>query len=181
MMTHPEAEWRAVARDIPGPVVLLGKFLLPLSLLAPLATIIGMMVFDTGWNAEYGYSILRDRAPVIAIATYAFEIISVLMLATVFHFLARIEGRSAGFVPALQVAVFGSIPLLLSGVTLFIPFNVIISMVAMFYSFYLYYLGVSRLLGIRPSDATMFVGVTMICMLVLSGFMGGLASMLGIY
>ena len=54
-------------------------------------------------------------------------------------------------------------------------------MIAMLYSFYLYYLGAVRLIGIRPPDATMFVGVAMVCMLLLSGFMGGFASMLGIY
>ena len=181
MMLHPEAEWNAVARDMPGAAVLLRNFLLPLSLLTPVATTIGMLVFDTGWNAEYGYSLLRDRAPVIAITTYVFEIVSVYLLAAIFYLFARTEGSSPGFLAALRVAVFGSIPLLLSGATLFIPFNVIISKVAMLYSFYLYYLGVSRLLGIRPSDATMFVGVTMICMLVASGFMGGIASMLGVY
>lgn len=181
MMMHPEAEWNAVACDMPGTTVLLRNFLMPLSLLAPIATVIGMLVFDTSWNAEYGYSLLRDRAPVIAITTYAFEIISVYLLAAIFYLFARTEGSAPSFLAALRVAVFGSIPLLLSGATLFIPFNVIISMVAMLYSFYLYYLGVSRLLGIRPSEATMLVGVTMICMLVVSGFMGGIASMLGIF
>lgn len=181
IMLHPEAEWDAVARDKPGFTVLLRSFLLPLALLAPISTIIGMLYFDTGWNAEYGYSLLRDRAPVIAVATYAFEIASVYLLALVFHVLARTEGRTPSLLSSFQVAALGSIPLLLSGATLFIPFNIIFSMIAMLYSFYLYYLGVVRLIGIRPPDATMFVGVAMICMLLLSGFMGGFASMIGIY
>ena len=181
IMLHPEAEWDAVARDMPGAAGLLRSILLPLALLAPIATIIGMFFFDTGWNADYGYSLLRDRAPVIAVATYAFEIASVYLLALVFHLLARTEGRTPGFLSSFQVAALGSIPLLLSGATLFIPFNVIFSMIAMLYSFYLYYLGAVRLIGIRPPDATMFVGVAMVCMLLLSGLMGGFASMLGIY
>lgn len=181
MMLHPRAEWDAVARDTPGAAELLRGFLLPLSLLAPMATIVGMRVFDSGWHPDFGYSMLRDRAPVIAVATYAFEIASVYLLAAVFYLLARTEGRSPSFLAAFQVAVLGSIPVLLSGATLVIPANAIFAMVSMFYSFYLYYLGAERLIGIRPSDATMFVGVAMICMLVLSGFMGGIASMLGIY
>lgn len=181
MMSHPEAEWDAVARDMPGADVLLRGYLLPLSLLAPMATLVGMLVFDTGWNPEYGYSMLRARAPVIAVGTYAFEIASVYLLAAVFYLLARTERRSPSFLVTLQVAVLGSIPLLLSGATLLIPFNVIFSMIAMLYSFYLYYLGAARLIGIPPSEATMFVGVAMFCMLVLSGFMGGIASTFGIF
>lgn len=180
MMFHPKAEWDAVARDMPGAAVLLRRFLLPLGLLAPMATIVGMLVFDTGWNPDYGYSMQRDRAPAIAVGTYAFVIASVYLLAAVFYLLARTEGRTPSFLATLQVAVLGSIPLLLSGATLVIPFNVIFSMVAMLYSFYLYYLGAARLIGMRPADATMFVGVAMICMLLLSGFMGGIVSMFGV-
>lgn len=179
-MLRPEAEWDAVARDVPGASILLRNFLLPLSLLAPAATIVGMLLFDTGWNPEYGYSMMRERAPAIAVATYAFEITSVYMLAAVFYLLARTERRPPGFITTLQMATFGSIPLLLSGATLVIPFNVIFSLMALLYSFYLYYLGATRLIGMQPSDATMFVGMAMVCMLFLSGVMGAIGSALGV-
>ena len=180
MMLRPEAEWDAVARDMPGTSILLCHFLLPLSLLAPAATMTGMLLFDTGWSPEYGYSMIRERAPAIAVATYAFEIASVYMLATVFYLLARTEKHPPRFLITLQIAVFGSIPLLLSGVTLVIPFNVIFSMMALLYSFYLYYLGATRLIGMQPSDATMFAGMAMVGMFLLSGFMGAIASALGL-
>ena len=54
--------------------------------------------------------------------------------------------------------------LMASGVTLVIPFNVIFSMMALLYSFYLYYLGATRLIGMQPSDATMFAGMAMVGM-----------------
>ncbi len=180
MMLNPRAEWDAVARDKPGVPVLLRDFLLPLSLLAPAATIVGMLTFDTRWNPEYGYSLLRERAPVIALASYVLQIVSVHLLAGVFFLLARTEGRSPGFLETLRVAVFGSIPVLLAGAALVIPFGVIFTMMAMLYSFYLYYLGAERLLGIRPADSAMFIGVAMVCMMVLSTVMGAIASALGI-
>ena len=180
MMLNPRAEWDAVAADMPDAPMLLRNFLLPLALLAPTATMVGMLVFDTGWNSEYGYSMLRDRAAVIAMATYAFQIASVYLLAAVLYLLARTEGRSPSFLVTLRVAVFGSIPVMLSGATLVIPFNVVFSMMAIMYSFYLYYLGAERLIGIRSSDSAMFTGVVMVCMMVLSGVMGGIASALGV-
>ncbi len=180
MLLRPQAEWDAVAREAPGTVVLMRNYLLPLCLLAPAATMVGMLAFDTNWNAQYGYSALRDRAPVIALATYGFQIVSVYLLATVLYLLARTEKRSPSFLVALQVAVFGSIPVLLSGATLVIPFNVIFTMLAMLYSFYLYYLGAEKLIGIRPADSAMFIGVAMICMMLLSSVLGGIVSALGI-
>ena len=180
MLLHPASEWDAIARDAPSTGAMLRNFLLPLSLLAPLATMAGMSLFDTRWNAEYGYSQLRDRAFVIAVATYAFEIASVYLLATVFYFLARTEGKRPRFLAALQVAVFGSIPVLLSGAALVIPFGVIVTLMAMIYAFYLYYLGAERLLGIREADSAMFIGVAMFCMMVLSTLLGAVASALGI-
>ena len=180
MLLHPQAEWEAVAHEAPGTAILLRNFLLPLCALAAVATLIGMLAFDTKWNTEYGYSALRERALSIAVATYAFEIASVYLLATVLYFLARTEGRRPSFLVSLQVAVFGAIPVLLSGVALVIPFGVIVTVMAMIYSFYLYYLGAERLIGIRPADSAMFIGVALFCMMVLSGVMGAVASALGL-
>ncbi len=180
MMLDPQAGWDRMARDPLGAGVLLRNVLLPLALLAPAATMFGLLVFDTRWNPQYGYSLLHDRAPAIALATYLLQIVSVYLLAGVLYLLARTESRAPPFLAALQVAVFGSIPVLLSGATLVIPFNVVISMVAMMYSFYLYCMGVERLFGIRGSDSVMFIGVAMICMMILSGFIGGIASALGL-
>jgi hypothetical protein len=180
MMFNPQEEWEAVARDMPGTGVLLRNFLLPLALLAPVATMVGMLMFDSRFSPEYGYSMLRDRAPVIALATFAFQIASIYLLAAVLFLMARTEGRSPSFLVALRVAVFGSIPVMLSGATLVIPFNVVFSLVAAMYSFYLYYLGVERLIGIKPADSAMFIGVVMVCMMVLSSLIGGIASALGI-
>jgi hypothetical protein len=180
MLLRPASEWDAIAHDAPGVGTMLRNYLLPLSLLAPLATMAGMLLLDTRWNAEYGYSQLRDRALVIAVATFAFEIASVYLLAVVFYFLARTEGRHPTFLVALQVAVFGSIPVLLSGVALVIPFGVIVTLMALIYAFYLCYLGAQRLIGIREADSTMFIGVAMFCMMVLSTLLGAVASALGI-
>jgi hypothetical protein len=180
MLLTPQAEWDAVARDAPSTGVLLRRFLLPLSALAPFATIAGMSVFDAKWSAEYGYSMLGDRAVHIAVATFVFEIASVYMLAAVLYFLARSERQRPSFLVALRVAVFGSIPVLLSGAALVIPAGMVVTLMAAMYAFYLYYLGVQRLIGIRESDSTMFIGVALFCMMVLSSLLGAIASALGI-
>jgi hypothetical protein len=180
MLRTPAAEWDAIARDVPGTGVLLRNFLLPLSLLAPLATAVGLSMFDAKWSAEYGYSMPGDRAVHTAVVTFVFEIASVYLLAAVLYFLARSEQQRPSFLVALRVAVFGSIPVLLSGAALVIPAGMVVTLLAAMYAFYLYYLGAQRLIGIRESDSTMFIGVAMFCMMVLSAILGAIASALGI-
>lgn len=180
MMFSPEAEWETVAHEPRSAPQLFAYFLLPLCLLAPAASLIGMLVFDANWNADFGYAKMRTPAPVVALATFAFEIISVYLLAAVLYLFARTEGKRPDFFTATAVAVFGSIPVLLAGVALVIPFGALVLLVAAMYSFYLYHLGTVRLFGINAPDAAMFVGVAMIGMMVLSGILGGIASMLGL-
>ena len=66
MLLQPEPERDVVARAMPGAVVLLRSFLLPL------ATIIDMLIFDTGWNPEYGCSMARDRSTKVALGIHVF-------------------------------------------------------------------------------------------------------------
>ena len=179
MLRTPEAEWDAIARDMPGTGILLRNFLLPLSLLAPLATAVGLSMFDENWSAEYGYSLLAARVVNIAVATFVFEIASVYLLAVVLYFLARTERQRPTFLVALRVAVFGSIPVLLSGAVLVIPAGMFVMLFAAMYAFYLYYLGAQRLIGVRESNSAVFIGVAMFCMMTLSSLLGAIASALG--
>ena len=181
LMSNPDREWESVATEAPGQLSLMRDYILPLSLLAPAATFIGMWFFDTSWDADHGYALPRERIAGIVAATYAFEIASVYLLAIVFYLLARTEGCRPSFVAAFQVAALGSVPLLISGVLLVIPFNIILTMFAMIYSFYLYHLGAVRLMGIRPVNSAEFVGVSLTCLLVLSGFMGAAGAMVGVF
>ena len=181
LMWNPRIEWDSVARDAPGQMRLMRDFILPLSLLAPLATFVGMWFFDTSWDADHGYALPRERIAGIVAATYGFEIANVYLLALVFYLLARTEGCKPTFLAAFQVAALGSVPLLISGVLLVIPFNIILTLFAMLHSFYLYYLGAERLMGIRAVNATEFVGIALICLLVLSGFLGAAGAMVGVF
>ena len=180
MIFSPQAEWESVANDPRKPSRLFVYFLLPLCLVGAVASLIGMLVFNANWNADFGYAKMRSPAPVVALATFAFEIISVYMLAAVLYLLARTEGKRPDFFTATAVAVFGSIPVLLAGAALVIPSGALVLLVAAMYSFYLYHLGAVRLFGINAPDAAMFVGVAMIGMMVLSGILGGIASALGV-
>ncbi|MEO8508052.1 MAG: hypothetical protein ABI593_10510, partial [Betaproteobacteria bacterium] len=54
IVVRPADEWDLIAREDTTVEELLRRFILPLSLLAPIASVIGMKFFDAGWDPDHG-------------------------------------------------------------------------------------------------------------------------------
>jgi hypothetical protein len=180
VIISPETEWDLIARDRISLVVLTRRFILPLALIAPIATIIGMHVFDMTWSPSAGYAVPRDRIWDIGIANFVMEVGTVFLIAAVFYALARSEGVRCSFISALKVAIFGAAPLMISGVLLVMPISVIACMAVLVYTLTLYYLGVQRVMGIHKDNAAIFVAMSMAIMCLVSSFLGGIAAHFGL-
>ena len=61
LVFRPGAEWALIAREPSSVDVLLRRYILPLSALAPIATFIGMNVFDRAWDVDQGYLVPPDQ------------------------------------------------------------------------------------------------------------------------
>ena len=55
LVFRPAAEWDAIAMEKTSVDVLLRHYILPLALLAPVATVIGMKTFDREWDPVHGF------------------------------------------------------------------------------------------------------------------------------
>ena len=161
-------------------MVLVRRFLVPLALLTPIATIVGMNSFDVAWDVNHGYRIPKERIFNIGVANFAFEVITVMMAGLIFFFMARTDQRAPSFAPALNVAVYGAVPLLISGVLLFVPMNVTICMLAMLHTFILYWIGVQKVMNIHPDNASLFVALSMTVLFGASTLLGAFASTFGV-
>jgi Yip1 domain len=179
LIFHPGTEWAVIARETSGAVALCARYLLPLALLAPIATVIGMMFFDYSWDQNKGFRIPRENILTVGVANYFFAVLTVLLIAAVFFAMTRIVDGQRNWMASLKVAVYGAIPLLLSGVVLFMPVNVIVCLVAMMHTLALYYSGVQTVMKIKETEAAMFVGASMIIVFFASTLLGALASSLG--
>ena len=178
---RPQDEWEAIASERIGVDALIRRYILPLSLLAPIATVIGMNTFDSDWNANAGYLVPRDEIFSAGAATLFATIVSIFVLAAIFKLIAPMYGSSRDYVAALKVATFGAIPVLLAGATLILPVMVMVSAVALCHTLYLYWLGVGRVLNVSAGAQAEFVGISMTLLGGTSTLVGALASSVGLF
>lgn len=176
---HPGTEWAVIARESGSAVALCARYLLPLALLAPIATVIGMNVFDYSWDQNKGFRIPHENILAVGLGNYFFAVLTVLLIAAVFFGMTRLVDGHRDWMASLKVAVYGAIPLMLSGVVLFMPVNVVICLIAMMHTLALYHSGVQTVMKVKQTEAAMFVGVSMVIVFFASTLLGALASSLG--
>lgn len=176
LLSRPDAAWDTIAGEQIDLVNLLRRWILPLSLIAPVGLTIGATFFDREWNAKLGYAVLPGQIFPAALTTFVASILAVFMLAGVFSWIAPLFGTKRAFNAALKVAVFGAVPVWAAGALLFLMPMIIAVMIAFFYSCYLYYIGVVKILGVAEEQAAEFVAISMLFMslgLMLTGAVGG--------
>ena len=66
---QPRDEWERIAIEDTTAAALLRRYILPLSLLAPVATVVGMRVFDAAWSPTQGYRVPPDHILAAGAAT----------------------------------------------------------------------------------------------------------------
>ena len=181
LLFYPRAEWDEIARETIRIDTLVRSYILPLSLIPPIATVIGMKTFDVSWNPAAGYQVPPDEIYAAGVATLFGSIGSIFLLAAIFRLIAPMYGSSRDFAAALKVATFGAIPVLLAGVALVVPVLVIVSVVALCHTLYLYWLGVHHVLGVEAGAQAEFIGVSITMLGGTSALLGAGASSLGLF
>jgi Yip1 domain len=181
LIFYPRAEWDEIAREAIGVDVLIRNYILPLSLIAPIATVIGMRTFDATWDSAAGYQVPAGEIYAAGATTLLGTIASIFVLAAIFRLIAPMYGSSRDYNAALKVATFGAIPVLLAGATLVVPVLVIVSVAALCHTIYLYWLGVRHVLGVAPGAQAEFVGISLTMLGGASALLGAFASSIGLF
>ncbi len=81
-------------------------------------------------------------------------------------------GSRRDYVAALKVATYGAIPLLLAGATLIVPAMVIVAMVGLCHTLFLYWVGVRRVLKVPAGGGAEFVGISLVLLVFMSVLAG---------
>ena len=180
MVVSPSAEWGLIAREKTTVDSLIGRYVVPLSLLAPIASMIGMAVFNTSWSDGHGYRVPAQDILAAGATTLFASILSVPVLAGIFVLIAPMYGSSRDYGDALKVATFGTVPVMLAGATLFIPVMAMIGLVALVHSLFLYWQGARLILNVVPGQEAEFVGISMVLLCIVSIVAGAAASGAGL-
>ncbi len=181
LLFRPDAAWSGIAGERVTLDGLLRMWILPFSLIAPVMLAIGVTVFDQAWNSALGYRVLPRGIYPVVLTTFLSSVAAVFMLAAIFSWIAPAFGPKPGFMPALKVAVFGSVPLWLASALLFLMPMIIAVLFAFLYSCYQYYIGVAKVLGIAADRAAEFVAISLLLLslaLMLAGSAGSWVGLL---
>jgi Yip1 domain len=180
LVFRPKAEWDAIAGEQTSVDALLRRYILPLALLAPVATVIGMKTFDRDWDPVHGFLVPADKILAAGVTTYFATVGSILVLAAIFTLIAPMFGVVRDYLAALKVATYGAIPVLLTGATLFLPVMAIVTMVGVCHTLFLFWVGVRRVLHVPHGAAAEFVGISLVLLTFLSVLIGAAASAIGL-
>ena len=180
LIVRPQQEWTTIAAEKTSIVALLCRYILPLALLAPIATMIGMSTFDRGWDPLHGYLVPPERIFVTGATTYFVITGSILALAAVFAIIAPMFGVARDFVAAAKVATYGAVPVLLAGATLVFPVMAVVCLVALCHTFCLFWMGVRQVLHVPSESGAEFVAISLIILTLVSAIAGAIAGAIGL-
>ena len=180
LILRPTAEWDLIAKESTSVDALLRSYILPLALLAPVATVIGMKAFDRDWSPTQGYLVPADRIFLAGATTYFSIVGSILVLAGIFALIAPLFGATRDYLAALKVATYGSIPVMLAGAVLLLPVMVIVSLAALCHTLFLYWSGAQRVLNVPRGAQAEFVAISIVLLTFVSVLVGAAASAIGI-
>jgi len=178
---RPKDEWEIIAQEDTPIDELIRRFIIPLSLLAPIATVIGMEFFDASWDEDIGYVVPSTDIYAAGATTLFASILSIFALAGIFVLIAPLYGSSRHYPAALKVATYGAVPVMLAGATLVIPVMAIVGLVGLCHSLFLFWLGARQVLHVNREQQAEFIGISMMLFVVASTLAGATASAMGFF
>lgn len=181
LILTPTEAWDEIASEPVSIDRLIARYIVPLALLAPIASVIGMSTFDAAWDPAHGYLVPHDAIWSAGAATLFASIASIFLLAAIFVLIAPMYGSSRSYPSALSVATYGAVPVLVAGALLVLPVMVMVSVVALCHSLYLYWIGVKRVLAVPEEARTEFVGVSLVMLGGVSSVAGAALSSAGLF
>jgi hypothetical protein len=180
LIFRPAAEWELIARENTSVPALFRNCILPLALLAPIATVIGMKVFDREWDPVHGYLVPAERIVATGATTFFAIVGSIVVLAAIFACIAPLYGGARDYRATVKLAAYGAVPAMLAGVTLLLPVMSIAVLAGLCHTLYLYWLGAGRVLNVADDGRAEFVAISIVLLTFVSIAAGAAASAIGL-
>ena len=139
MLMSPKAEWPVVAGESDSVGGVYMGYVIPVSAIPPIATLIGMVAF-----LHMGFG----PALTVAIVSYILGLIGVFVVAWVAGKLAGMFGGTDSMEAGVKLVAFGSTASWVGGIFHIIPALGILSLLAAIYGIYIFYTGVTPVMGV---------------------------------
>ena len=185
-LTRPQSAWQSLGPP-PGAWYLpLLYYVLPLALLPALGWALGTAYFpiadSTAINPVAQPSGIAFIAALFELVskTALLYLISVVLLATAIFCVSPMYRVARDWTRSVEIAAYGSTPMLLAGVLLLWQILIVVSLVAFIPSCYVVYLGLQIRLACHHDAAIGFVAVAMVVAILVSMLFGALMGALGL-
>jgi len=187
IILRPEQEWPVIAREHAGWQTLFFGYLVPLTLISPLAY--SGRVLLGGEGSFRGFT-AADAALRFALlsATGGFFglLLSALVMALALWLIAPLFRGRRDFADAIKVVTYAGTPVWLAGVILIMPLNrfpllVVIILIAIMHGLFLLYLGLHHVIEVRRGDAAECTAIIVAAGMMLSTVAGYYASAAGLF
>jgi hypothetical protein len=161
---EPEGLWDAVRNRLAHPAALSWLALIPVvgAFAVGIAAETGVRLFNTEWHPVFGYSARPDADGSRFRALWVALALSPYLQGSVGALLLPMYGCTRRWRAAIAVAVVGSVPLYLAGLTMVWLPGIILVLGAFFVSFVWWFNGARELLDVPHSEAMEFVTITLI-------------------
>ena len=173
----PKTEWPVIAGETTSTSNLMTGYVAPLAIIGPIAGFIGGSIIGhtLPFVGTYRTPILAGIG--IAIFTFVMAFVGVFILSLIIDALAPSFGGEKNKQQALKVAVYAYTPAWLAGILSIIPFLGLLANLAAFYSLYLLYLGLPKLMKNPEDKSIAYTVVVVICAIVLSVVISSIAGL----
>src|SRR5262245_4395526 len=153
----PRTEWAAIEQEQGGMTDLFINYVAVLAAIPEVANFIGQSLI--GGYKPVGAGLLR------AVVVYVLTFAVVYLVACVIDLTARRFGGKKNFPNAFKLAVYAHTPLWLAGIFLLVPGLSFLELLGGVFTFYLLWIGLPLLMGIRKDQALVHAAIVTACAL----------------
>ena len=163
-LADPEVWWDAIEPllDDRRFAVALVAFAVAGSLVVTVASEVGVRIFNTDWDTTFGYAVQANRTWQPFFALWAMFTIATIVQGLVGAALLKVYSKPQRWLRGVAVAVVGSVPLYVGGLTLVLLPGVLLFAIAFLVSCAWWASGNRRLLGLSYGEAPEHVAVSLL-------------------
>jgi hypothetical protein len=163
-LIEPPGLWEAVRARLatPGAIAVLAVLPIVGALAVATAAAIGVRVFNTEWNAVFGYSARADTAVERFVALSAALALAPIAQGLVGALLLPLYSRPRKWRAALAVAVVGTVPLYVSGLAVILLPGIMLVLGGFFVSYVWWTKGARELLDVPQEECMEYVAATLV-------------------
>lgn len=178
IILSPSAEWPKIASESDAPMSVFTKYVIPLALIGPVATLIGQFVF--GMPSVFGVTITLSPTYLIsnAVATFILALIGVWVIAWVANFFSPKQGGKDDFPAAFRLVAYAMTASMVGGIFGLLPAISILSVLFSLYSIYLFYKGAKVVMNVPEDKGVVYTVLTVIVAVVIQIVIGVIVGMI---